>query len=59
MWHASGGAASVYEPGPTSFKVNILWASSPQFTKIDVKKITDDYRWYVNWIGIEDIEEEN
>jgi len=51
MWISTGGAASVYEPSSNNFKVFIL---DREKVKLDVNQVTDNYRWYVNWIGIED-----
>jgi photosystem II stability/assembly factor-like uncharacterized protein len=51
MFLTTGGAASVYEPTATNFKVYLRKADEAD---LPVQTVTDDYRWYVNWIGIED-----
>lgn len=50
MWQAGGGASSVYDTTPQSFRVYIRRSDG---AALPVATITDDWKWYVNWIGIE------
>jgi hypothetical protein len=51
MYETSGGASSVYNPTPTSFRVYLKRADS---RPLPVQTVIDNYKWYVSWIGIED-----
>jgi hypothetical protein len=51
MWLTTGGSSAVYEPTPKGFKVYLRRADGQP---LPVKIVTDDYKWYVNWIGIEE-----
>lgn len=50
MWLSSGGASSIYDPTPTSFRVYVRHVDG---AALPVKTVTDDWKWYVNWIGME------
>lgn len=52
MWFSGGGASSVYDPTPTGFRVYLRRSDS---AALPVQTVTDSYKWYVNWIGIEGV----
>ncbi|MGI8313012.1 hypothetical protein [Saccharopolyspora sp. ASAGF58] len=51
MWIAGGGAASVYSPTATSFKVYILRSDGQ---KLSVSDVINNWQWYINWIGVQE-----
>jgi Ricin-type beta-trefoil lectin domain-like len=51
MWVTTGGSSAVYDPTPTGFRVFLKRADGQP---LPVKTVTDDYKWYVNWIGVEE-----
>jgi hypothetical protein len=51
MWETTGGASSVYNPTPKSFRVHLKRADGKP---LSVQTVIDSYKWYVSWIGIED-----
>lgn len=51
MWETTGGASSVYEPTPTSFKMYVKRADGAALT---LNQVQNTYKWYVTWIGMED-----